>query len=84
LPPFRRTAGYPLQGFCAIAPQGSAGEALGEPGLQQPQGPWLGQAALGFRKKGAKRWCRTHVVLYSHPAYQEVWVLAAKAEEGLG
>ena len=60
--------------------QGSAGQAGGEPCPQRPQGQWLGQALLGFRKKGAKRWCQTNVVIYAHPAHQEVWVLATNLD----
>jgi Transposase DDE domain len=37
---------------------------------------WFGDAVLGSRRKGRERWSSTHVVAYSAPEHQEIWVLA--------
>jgi hypothetical protein len=48
-----------------------AGEAPGE-----RRGRWFGQGVLGCRRKGRERWSCTHVVAFSAPEHQDLWVLA--------
>jgi hypothetical protein len=38
-------------------------------------GQWFGEAVLGNRRKGRERWSCTHVVAYSAPEHQDLWVL---------